>query len=99
MGLEGGEGAILLGAVSTVFGLGASIIAYFAKRHYADLDRKNEEHGAEIRMLKESVHALQVQLARNETIADRLERIERVVTKLSDELYTVRPPVGRSTRR
>lgn len=85
------EEQLLLGAVSAVVALMAAALAWFQKRHYADLDRKFEKLDAIASMHTEQLHQLALVLARSERVEKAVERLEAEIVKQRDAIYTLRP--------
>ena len=86
--------AIVAAVVSTM----AAIIAYFQKRHYADLDRKFEDLTADRRHQAEQIRELFLAIARGERIEQTVARLEREIAGLREDLYTRRPPAPNKRR-
>lgn len=85
------EGQLLLGIASAVFAMMAGIIAWYQKRHYADLDRKFEALEAEAKQQSEAIHALHLAMARSERLTEAVGRLEKEIFGLRSDIYTVRP--------
>ncbi len=71
----------------------ASIIAFFARKHWADLEKRVEQLEAGERILVERHHQLALQQAESKAMATALERVEGEVRGMRRDLYGVKSAI------
>lgn len=74
---------IIFNIVCAILASMSAIIAWFAKKSYADLDKKIEENDADIKILVERTYQLSMTLARNENVSVRLGEMNDQIKELT----------------
>lgn len=76
----------------------ASVIAWFAKKNYADLDKKVDANTGDIRLLVERVHQLAILNARSESVTVGLTELKSEVKELTKAVEDLRIGMARSSQ-
>jgi cell division protein FtsB len=80
--------------ICSIFAGATGIIAWFARNHYADLDKKNANHEAEIKLLNERLSNLVLQVTRNEAMNINVNQFKEDIKELKDEMKYLRNTVN-----
>ncbi len=76
------DGPILFNIACALIASAASIIAYFVKRNFHELDKKQDAQDAEMKLLVERMHQMALAQAKHEAIVNSVNEIKTDLREL-----------------
>jgi len=91
------NGGVIWNIVCAIFAMAAGIIAFFAKNHYADIDKRIEAlEGAE-KQFVQSIHQIAINQAKGEPLMGTIAELKAEIKELRSAVHDLRVSISRNS--